>query len=1237
MMQAIVGPLLCLIAFTAPACNRDVYDNLFDPVNQYTVTFDSQGGTAVSAQTVDYGSTISQPADPVLTGYTFAGWFTEPGCATPWLFGSGTVQGDATLYARWTINQYTVSFDPQGGSAIAMQTVNHNGYAADPGAPARTGYTFGGWFREAGCVTQWFFPTDTITENRTLFAQWTINTYTLTYTAGANGSLTGTTTQFVTHGSNGTAVTAVPNVGYHFTSWSDGVLSATRTDTGVTGDITVTANFAINQYTLSYSAGANGSLSGSTAQVVNHGASGTAVTAVPNVGYHFVNWNDGSTANPRTDTNVTGTITVSANFAINTYTLTYTAGANGSLTGTTTQLVTHGANGTAVTAVPNVGYHFTSWSDANTDNPRTDTGVTGNITVTANFAINQYTLSYSAGANGSLSGATAQVVNHGASGTAVTAVPNVGYHFTSWSDGPTDNPRTDTAVTGTITVSANFAINQYTLTYTAGVNGSLSGTSPQTVNHGGSGTAVTATPNIGYHFTSWSDGVLTATRTDINVTGAITVTANFAINQYTLSYSAGPNGSLSGSTAQVVNHGASGTAVTAVPNVGYHFTSWSDGPTDNPRTDTAVTGTITVSANFAINQYTLTYTAGANGSLSGTSPQTVNHGGSGTAVTAVPNVGYHFTSWSDGVLTATRTDINVTGAITVTASFAINTYTLTYNAGAGGSITGSSPQTVNHGANGTAVTATPNVGYYFTSWSDGGLIATRTDTNITGDLMVTASFSNEYTVTFDAQSGSTPAPATKIVTYNAAYGALATTARDSYVFSGWWTGPNGTGTEIAAATIVLMTSNHTLYAYWVPANMVFTSMRDGRSQIYVMNAGVQTNVSNNGWNDFNPHYSPDGSRIAFMSTRTGNKEGFIMNADGTNPVNLTNNGADDSGGSWSPDGTKIVFHSNRWSGDRIYIMNSDGSGTTILNPSGVNGGSAVWSPDGTKIAFNSTSGRIYVMNADGTNQQIVSSGLGDWGPSWSPDNTKIAFSSTRTGNREIFVRNADGSGPETNLTNYVGADDDSPSWSPDGTKIAFHSNRDGHYEIYLMGADGSRQTRITWGTSDNHFPSWAHTFANGVIGPGGGYIFYDKGFYSTDGNGTWRYLEAAPVDQSAPMSMLWWNGASTTTGATGTAIGTGKTNTNAIISSQGAGTYAATACTTYSNNGYNDWFLPSRDELIAIRNNLYVFGIGGLNWQDYVSSSEINSTTVYYIYFDNGNTYTVGKNFPKTVRAIRAF
>ena len=102
-------------------------------------------------------------------------------------------------------------------------------------------------------------------------------------------------------------------------------------------------------------------------------------------------------------------------------------------------------------------------------------------------------------------------------------------------------------------------------------------------------------------------------------------------------------------------------------NTGYHFVNWSDGITTATRTDTNVTANKSVTANFAVNTYTLTYTAGANGTISGTSPQTVNHNGSGTAVTAVANTGYHFVSWSDGVTTATRTDTNVTANKSVTA------------------------------------------------------------------------------------------------------------------------------------------------------------------------------------------------------------------------------------------------------------------------------------------------------------------------------------------------------------------------------------------------------------------------------------------------------------------------------------------------------------------------------------------------------------------------------------------
>src|SRR5204862_8102213 len=141
-----------------------------------------------------------------------------------------------------------------------------------------------------------------------------------------------------------------------------------------------------------------------------------------------------STPNPRPDLNVPANVTVSANFAINVYTLTYTAGTNGSISGTTPQSVNHGSSCPPRRASDLAGYHFVNWSDASTANPRTDVGVTGNITDTATFAINAYTLTYTAGVNGSITGTTPQTVNHGADGTPVTAVPAAGYHFVNWSD-----------------------------------------------------------------------------------------------------------------------------------------------------------------------------------------------------------------------------------------------------------------------------------------------------------------------------------------------------------------------------------------------------------------------------------------------------------------------------------------------------------------------------------------------------------------------------------------------------------------------------------------------------------------------------------------------------------------------------------------------------------------------------------------------------------------------------------
>src|SRR5438132_1116845 len=171
-------------------------------------------------------------------------------------------------------------------------------------------------------------------------------------------------------------------------------------------------------------------------------------------------------------------------------------------------------------------------------------------------------------------------------------------------------------------------------------------------------------------------------------------------------------------------------------------------------------------------------------------------------------------------------------------------------------------------------------------------------------------------------------------------------------------------------------------------------------------------------------------QIAFTSIRDGNREIYLMHADGTALVNLTNNPAQDEWPAWSPDGSKILFLSASDGRGEIYVMNADGSGVTQLTTMGTAFDPA-WSPDGTKIAFDDGN-EIYVINADGSGLRNITNDPAhfDGTPVWSPDGSKIAFESNRDGNAEVYVMNADGSALR-NLTNNP-AIDFAPAWRPRG-------------------------------------------------------------------------------------------------------------------------------------------------------------------------------------------------------------
>ena len=192
--------------------------------------------------------------------------------------------------------------------------------------------------------------------------------------------------------------------------------------------------------------------------------------------------------------------------------------------------------------------------------------------------------------------------------------------------------------------------------------------------------------------------------------------------------------------------------------------------------------------------------------------------------------------------------------------------------------------------------------------------------------------------------------------------------------------------------------------------------------------------------DMDPMWSADGSRLAFWSDRDGNREIYVMGADGSGQTNLTDHPALDDEPAWSPDGSRIAFTSTRDGGDReLYVMNADGSDQTRLTVSPGDDEQAAWSPDGTRIAFASVrSGNldVWVIDADGDNPINVSADpANDWMPAWSPDGSQLAFVAGHDGNFEIYSMLADGSG-RTRLTNSPGFDFQ-PAWSPDGTSIAF--------------------------------------------------------------------------------------------------------------------------------------------------------------------------------------------------------
>ena len=258
-------------------------------INQYTIAFDTDGGSEIAPITQDYNSAVTAPADPTKTGYTFAGWDKEIPATIP--------AEDITIKALWTINQYTITFDTDGGSEIAPITQDYNSAVTAPADPTKIGYTFAGWDKE--------IPATIPAEDITIKALWTINQYTITFDTDGGSEIAPITQDY------NSAVTAPADptkTGYTFAGWDKEIPETIPAE-----DITIKALWTINQYKVTFIADGVIVSEG----MYDYGTQIVVPEAPEKEGYTFSTWGEIDATVPDHD------VTYTASYDVNYYKLTY--------------------------------------------------------------------------------------------------------------------------------------------------------------------------------------------------------------------------------------------------------------------------------------------------------------------------------------------------------------------------------------------------------------------------------------------------------------------------------------------------------------------------------------------------------------------------------------------------------------------------------------------------------------------------------------------------------------------------------------------------------------------------------------------------------------------------------------------------------------------------------------------------------------------------------------------------
>ncbi len=751
----------------------------------YTIKNGAQTEEKSLGTKVTYGNTYTLAAAPSTTGYTFSGWYADADCTSAVTAPGTEVTLNSTApkwYGKYTANEYTVTFDANGGeSTTTAQVAFDSDITAPETNPTKVGHTFVGWAKTSTATAALTTLGKLTTEGTTFYAVWEKANYTVTY---MNGDET-VDVVTVTYGDAIPAHDGVEKTGFTFVGWTPAL-----PETMPAENLVVNAEFEANTFTITYK------VDGETYETfdVVYGEEVDTPEDPEKEGYTFAGWTPEVPATMPAEN-----IEVEAVFTKESYTINYNIG---EATGAAPAAAT--ANYGDVITLPEVdfeGYTLEGWyigstkiGDKGATWTVTDLGDNGAaVEVTANWVINQYTITFAEEDGTVISTITKDYKAAIAESeyADITPAEKTGYTFTGWTV-PAEMPAYNQ------TIKAAYTKNSYTLTFKtedgATELGNISAFYGDTIADTDYA-HITAPAKEGYTFAGWAPEVPTTMPAE-----DVTVNAQYTINSYTVTYQTRvtEDGVYEVLTTQEYDYNAAITAATAPDMDGYTFSGWDNVPATMPARDIVVSGT------YTINTYAVTYVV--DGVTYDTKAANYN-----TALNTVlpeqpAKAGYNFVKWNytlDGEAYTAAT--MPAGNLTATAEFAKHSYTLNFNYN-GGTKPLEAPATLAvefDEAINLPSTDILYTGYTFTGWYATAEDAANGTNRLGGDanvwnvpaqasdgdvITIYAGYSqNEYVLAFAVEAG-----ATEVANINYNYGdeitaaEAPTTAAAGRDFLGWY-------------------------------------------------------------------------------------------------------------------------------------------------------------------------------------------------------------------------------------------------------------------------------------------------------------------------------------------------------------------------------------------------------------------------------------------------------------------